>query len=191
MRRRARDRLIVADARAELPEDVGGAEVIRIVADATPGVLLAIALRRASTGLVVVGEGWPAEATADRIPELLALLDDPAVGVAGWWGLVSSDLRHLSAADATTGDPVAVAWAGMACRTGDGLERGPVDEGFSDSGMLAAWWSLVLRDEGEESPPRAARALLDATNSGLSHAPPGARRAPRPLSDHRPVRPTL
>ena len=160
--------LIVADAHAALPEDIGTAEVVRIVSAASPGVLLAVALRRARTEVVVVGEGWPAEATAQRIPDLVALLDDPQVGVAGWWGLVSSDLRHLSPADETTVDPVTVAWAGLAFRTVDGLERGPVDEGFGDPGMLAAWWSLVLRDEGPESPPRAARALLDATNAGLS-----------------------
>ncbi len=39
----------------------------------------------------------------------------------------------------------------MAFRTADGLDRGPVDEGFHDPGMLAAWWSLVLRDEGPEA----------------------------------------
>ena len=160
--------LLVADAQAALPGDLGAAEVVRLSGTASPGVLLATALRRARTPVVVVGEGWPAEATAERIPGLIRLLDDPHVGVAGWWGLVSSDLRHLSPADATTGDPVTVAWPGMAFRTADGLARDPVDEGFHDPGMLAAWWSLVLRDEGPDVPPRTARALLDATNAGLS-----------------------
>jgi len=160
--------LLVADEASRLPPHVGGAEVVRIAGSASPGILLAIALRRAATPLIIVGEGWPAEATAERIPGLVALLDDVSVGVAGWWGLVSSDLRHLSPADDTTGDPVTVAWPGLAFRTEDGLARRPVDDAFHDPGMLAAWWSLVLRDEGPEVPARTARALLDATNAGLS-----------------------
>ncbi len=163
-------RLLVADAAAVLPSDVneldghGEVEVIRIVAAATAGVTLAIALRRARGGVVVVGESWPAEATAGRIPALTAVLDDPTVAVAGWWGVTSPDLRHLVPIAPGAGDPVAVAWTGLAFRTTDGLARGPVDEAFGDPEMLATWWSLVLRDEGPEAPPRRAISLLDATN---------------------------
>ncbi|MCY7417848.1 MAG: hypothetical protein LH650_05015, partial [Chloroflexi bacterium] len=168
--------LIVADRDARLPDDVGAAEVIRIGETATPGVMLALALRRARGEVVVVGEGWPAEASAEGIPALLEQLADPAVGVAGWWGVASSDLRHLSPVQAA-GEPIAVAWAGMTFRTADGLARGPIDEAFQDPALLAAWWSLVLRDEfdeddgsTDEAPPRAARALLDATNMGEATA---------------------
>ena len=52
-------------------------EVVHISGSGSPGVLLAVALRRARTPVVVVGEGWPAEATAERIPALVALLGDP------------------------------------------------------------------------------------------------------------------
>jgi hypothetical protein len=172
--------LVVAGEHAAVPEDpsaMSDVEIVRIRGVATPGVLLAIALRRAAGEIVLVGEGWPAEATADRIPALIELLSDPTVGIAGWWGLVSSDLRRLEPADRTTDEPMAVAWAGMTFRTDDGRERGPVDEGFSDPGMLAAWWSLVLRDEGPEDAPRAARALLDATNAAV--VTPGRDRAVR------------
>jgi len=168
--------LIVADRHARLPDDVGAAEVIRIGETATAGVMLTVALRRARGEFVVVGEGWPAEASAERIPAVLGQLADPAVGVAGWWGVVSSDLRHLSPVPAA-GEPIAVAWAGMTFRTADGLARGPIDEAFQDPALLAAWWSLVLRDEYDEddastgeAPPRTARALLDATNMGESTA---------------------
>ncbi len=169
-------RLIVADAAAVLPGDLGDrgdrgdlgdlgdVEIIRILAPATAGVALAIALRRARGAIVVVGEGWPAEATVDRIPELTTALADPAVAVAGWSGVTSPDLRHLVPIDPGGGDPVAVAWAGLAFRTTDGLDRAPVDEAFGDPEMLATWWSLVLRDEGPEAAPRRAISLLDATN---------------------------
>jgi hypothetical protein len=155
--------LVVADAAAAVPEDVGNAEVVRIADQASPGVLLASALRRARGEIIVVGEGWPAEATAGRVADLVASLADPDVAVVGWWGVVSADLRHLSPAGPDTADPVAVGWPGLAFRTTDGIDRGPMDEGFRDAEMLASWWSLVLRDEGPDTPPRSARALLDAT----------------------------
>ncbi len=157
--------LIVADSEAELPRDLMDAEVIRLVAPASPGATLAVALRRARGDIIVVGEGWPAEAGADRVPELVDALRDPQVAVAGWRGVVAADLRHLAPADPSSGDVVAVGWRGLAFRTIDGLGRGPIDEVFQDPAMLAVWWSLVLRDEGPGVPPRAARALLGATGT--------------------------
>ncbi len=64
--------LIVADESARTPRRTSAdAEVIRIVAPHRRASLLAVALRRARSDIIVVGEGWPAEATADRIPALV------------------------------------------------------------------------------------------------------------------------
>jgi hypothetical protein len=126
---------------------------------ATPGATLVLALRRARGSVVSIGEAWLFGVSGERIGELVDTLLDPQVAVVGWTGLASSDMRHFEAAAPESGDPVAVAWAGLTFRTGDGLERGPIDEGFADPDMLAAWWSLVLRDTGDEAPSRAARAL--------------------------------
>lgn len=151
--------LVIVDDSAVVPQ-APDAEIVRITGVATPGVTLVLALRRARGAVVVMGEGWPAEAPGERLPELIAALGDPTVGVAGWTGLASPDMRRFEAAGPASGDPVAVAWAGMTFRTTEGRGRGPIDEGFADHDVLAAWWSLVLRDEGDESPPRTARALL-------------------------------
>ena len=47
----------------------------------------------------------------------------------------------------------------MAFRRADAAARGPIDEGFRFPQGLDAWWSLVLRDDGEGQPPRRAVAL--------------------------------
>jgi hypothetical protein len=47
----------------------------------------------------------------------------------------------------------------MAFRRGDVVARGPLDEHFRFYRNLDIWWSLVLRDEGEGSPPRRAIAV--------------------------------
>ncbi len=156
--------VVVADPDAALPGNIGGAEVIRVGETATAAVALAIAIRRAQGEFIVVGESWPGEATPDRIPGLVAALADVRVGVAGWWGVAAAGIPRFaqSAALATSG-VVAVAWPGLTFRTTDGTSRGPVDESFRDADMLATWWSLVLRDEGSDSPPRRAVSLLDQT----------------------------
>ena len=47
----------------------------------------------------------------------------------------------------------------MAFRRDDFRERGPLDEHFRFYRNLDLWWSLVLRDEGEDAPPRRALAI--------------------------------
>jgi cysteinyl-tRNA synthetase len=88
---------------------------------------------------------------------LLAALEDPSVAIAGGWGLVSSDLRKFE--DAPPGDVDAIEAYLMAFRRADAVERGPVDERFRFYRNLDIWWSLVLRDEGEDRPPRRAVAV--------------------------------
>ena len=45
----------------------------------------------------------------------------------------------------------------MAFRRADAAERGPLDEHFRFYRNLDIWWSLVLRDEGEDARAAARR----------------------------------
>ncbi len=98
---------------------------------------------------------WKRPATSwSRSPRRCAIL---AVGVAGPWGFVSNDLRHFE--DAPSGDVDAIGGYCLAFRRVDFIERGPMDEKFVFYRNLDIWWSLVLRDEGEDAPPRRAVAV--------------------------------
>lgn len=127
-----------------------GPDVLRLRGDVGPGTLLAVAVRVAD-GPIVVAERWPADAGPGDIDALAARLEDEGVAVAGLVGLRSGDLRRF-ASGGVAGEAVeAVGWAGLTFRARDARRRLPVDEGFSDAELLAAWWSLILRDppEGE------------------------------------------
>jgi hypothetical protein len=94
------------------------------------------------------------EPTGDLVTPLVRALDDPGVAVAGGWGIVSTDLRKFE--DAPPGDVDAIEGYLQAFRRVDVAGRGPLDERFRFYRNLDIWWSLVLRDEGEEAPPRRA-----------------------------------
>jgi hypothetical protein len=115
-----------------------------------------VGIRRAS-GPVVVIVDTSVEPTGDIISPLISALDDPTVGVAGGFGIVSADLRKFE--DGGPGDVTAVEGYAIAFRRGDAAARGPLDERFRFYRNLDIWWSLVLRDEGEGSPPRRAVAV--------------------------------
>jgi hypothetical protein len=117
---------------------------------------LNIGLRRA-TGPVVVLLDTSIEPTGDIVTPLLRALDDPAVAVVGGWGIVSADLRKFE--DAPAGQVDAIEGYLQAFRRADVAARGPLDERFRFYRNLDIWWSLVLRDEGEDAPPRRAVAL--------------------------------
>lgn len=91
---------------------------------------------------------------------MAAALDDPRVAVAGPVALVTEDFGSFTEAAADTPDVEAIGRAAMAFRRGDYAERGPLDERFEVGEWLDAWWSLVLRDLGEDddldAEPRAA-----------------------------------
>jgi hypothetical protein len=99
------------------------------------------------------------EPTGDVVTPLVRALDDPGVGVAGGWGIVSGDLRSFE--DAPPGDVDAIEGYLLAFRRDDFAGRGPLDERFRFYRNLDIWWSLVLRDEGEGSEPRRAVAIGD------------------------------
>jgi hypothetical protein len=84
-------------------------------------------------------------------------LADPSVGVAGGFGLRSTNLRQFEESEGP--DVVAIEGYVMAFRRDDFRHRGPLDEHFRFYRNLDIWWSLVLRDEGEGNPPRRAVAV--------------------------------
>jgi cellulose synthase/poly-beta-1,6-N-acetylglucosamine synthase-like glycosyltransferase len=112
-----------------------------------------IGIRQAAADVVIVLD-TSVEPTGDVVTPLVQALDDPSVAIAGGWGVISDDLRKFR--DAPAGDVDAVEGYAMAFRRRDARERGPLDERFRFYRNLDLWWSLVLRDEGEEQTPRRA-----------------------------------
>ena len=145
-----------AEQEADLPADGDGLEVIRTTERLGVAAAWNVGLRRASGPIVVVLD-TSVEPTGDVVSPLVAALDDPAVGVAGGFGIVSADLRKFE--DGGPGDATAIEGYVLAFRRGDAVHRGPLDERFRFYRNLDIWWSLVLRDEGEGSPPRRALAV--------------------------------
>jgi GT2 family glycosyltransferase len=117
---------------------------------------LDVGIRRAA-GPIVIAFDTSAEATGDIVTLLVAALEDPTVAVAGSHGVDSADLRHFEPAPA--GDVDAVLGYCLAFRRDDFAARGPLDEHFRFHRNLDLWWSLVLRDEGDDRPPRRALAV--------------------------------
>ena len=130
---------------------------------------------RRSTGEVVILLDTSIEPTGDFVTPLVEALGAPTVAVTGGWGIRSHDLRHFD--DAAPGDVDAIEAYVLAFRRGDYVERGPLDEHFRFYRNLDIWWSLVLRDAGENgSHRRAVRVELPATR----HAHRGYTSLPEP-----------
>jgi cysteinyl-tRNA synthetase len=140
-----------ADGAAGLPR-----EIVRTSERLGHAAATNIGVRRA-TGPVVVLLDTGVKPTGDIVTPLVRALDDARVAVAGGWGIVSADLRKFE--DAPAGDVDAIEGYVQAFRRADFAERGPLDERFRFYRNLDIWWSLVLRDEGEGSPPRRAVSL--------------------------------
>jgi cysteinyl-tRNA synthetase len=157
------DVVVVADAPsaeqdltlANLSEDAQ-IDVVRTNAWLGQAAALNAGIRRA-TGRVVVALDSSVEPTGDVVTPLVRALDEPSVGVAGGWGIVSDDLRRFR--DAPAGDVDAIEGYAIAFRRDDAAARGPLDERFRFYRNLDIWWSLVLRDEGEGKPARRAVAV--------------------------------
>ena len=135
---------------------------------------LNIGIRRARAPIVVVVDPSILP-QGDVVTPLVEALTDPWIAVAGPFGLWSTDLRHFdetpttnaraSAAPGATANAAANSPAQsvaaiqgylMAFRRADAAARGPLDEAFRFYRNLDIWWSLVLRDEGEDVAPRRA-----------------------------------
>jgi glycosyl transferase family 2 len=160
--------VVVADGASPEQEDAlaavaarHGVEIVRTSQRLGQGAALNVGLRRATGGVVIVLD-TSVEPTGDVVTPLVRALDDATVAVAGGWGIDSDDLRRF--ADAPPGDVTAIEGYAIAFRRSDAAARGPLDERFRFYRNLDIWWSLVLRDEGEGTPPRRAVAVeLPAT----------------------------
>jgi cysteinyl-tRNA synthetase len=151
--------VVVADAPSAEQDaalDPIDADVVRTSDRLGQAAAVNIGIRRA-VGSIVVLLDTSVEPQGDVVTPLVRALDDPTIAVAGGWGVVSDDLRRFR--DAPAGDVDAVEGYAMAFRREDAEARGPLDERFRFYRNLDLWWSLVLRDEGEESPPRRAVAV--------------------------------
>lgn len=116
-----------------------------------------VGLRRAAGAIVVLAD-TSIEPAGDPLSPLEIALADPAVAVAGGFGLVSADLRRFEDAAGPDVDAIELYW--LAFRRDDHAALGPLDEKFASSRNLDIWWSLVLRaGDDPDAPPRAARRL--------------------------------
>ena len=141
---------------ALVPEPDGEIEIVRTSARLGTGAAWNIGIRRATGPIIIIVEG-SLEPTGDIVTPLATALDDPRVAVAGGFGIQSSDLRRFD--EAPAGDVTAIEGYAMAFRRSDAESRGPIDERFRFYRNLDIWWSLVLRDEGEEKAARRAVAV--------------------------------
>jgi hypothetical protein len=143
---------------AAMPEGAAGrVEIVRTSAALGQAASLNAGARRA-TGRVIVVVDSSIEVTGDMTGPLAAVLEDPRVAIAGPFGLVSADLRHFEEVR-VAGPAVAIEGSVMAFRRDDLEPCGWLDEAFRFDRYLDAWWSLVLRDAGPDSPPREARVV--------------------------------
>jgi hypothetical protein len=139
-------------ALAEPPE---GVEVVWLAERLGHAAALNAGVRRAASSVVVLLDPGVV-VTGDLAGALAAALDDATVAVAGPFGLASADLRRFDPAPMGDVDVVAVDGTAMAFRRADYVARGPLDEHFTLPASLDTWWSLVLRDQGEDDPDDAA-----------------------------------
>jgi cysteinyl-tRNA synthetase len=140
----------------------GGHELVRLSQSLGRGAALNAGIRR-TTGAVVVVLDTSIQPTGDIVSPLVAALEDPEVAAAGPFGLSTEDLRGFQEVvpGAVPVDVAAVQGYCLAFRRADAVERGPLDEGFRFYRNLDIWWNLVLRDAGEDGPPRRAIAVPD------------------------------
>jgi cysteinyl-tRNA synthetase len=128
-------------------------EVVSTSARLGQGAAWNVGIRRASAPIVILLDP-SIEPTGDVVSPLVAALDDPAVAVAGAFGLATDDLRRFR--EVESGPAAAIEGYLMAFRRADAAARGPIDERFQFYRNLDIWLSLVLRDEGPDVAPRRA-----------------------------------
>ncbi len=170
---------IAPEAEASLAGPGEGVEVIRLATHRGHAAALNAGIRRAASPVVVV-LGAGVRPDGDLAGALVAALQDPTVAVAGPFGLVSDDLREFEPAPAGFTDVVAIDGAAMAFRRTEFIARGPLDEHFTIPASLDTWWSLVLRDQGEDDPEDAAprRAVVAGSTLAIRSLAEGAAEGP-------------
>jgi len=110
---------------------------------------------RRATGSIVVLVDSSTEPTGDALTPLEGALAEPAVAVAGGFGLVSADFRHFRDAAGPSVDAIGISW--LAFRRDDFSALGPLDEKLALDESLDVWWSLVLRaGDAPDGPARQA-----------------------------------
>ena len=121
------------------------------------GAAVNIGLRRVVAPVAILLD-TSLEPAGDFVTPLVRALDDEQVAVVGGWGITSTDLRTFE--DAPAGDVDAIEGYVQAFRRSDAAALGPLDERFRFYRNLDIWWSLVLRDGGEDADdPRRAVSL--------------------------------
>ncbi|MEO5965942.1 MAG: glycosyltransferase, partial [Candidatus Limnocylindrales bacterium] len=119
-------------------------------------------IRRAAASVVLLLD-TSVEPAGDLVSAVATALADETVAVVGPVGVVSGDLRTFTDAPAGVTDVDAIEGYALAFRRADYEARGPLDEHFAFYRNLDIWWSLVLRDQGEDdaddAPPRRALRL--------------------------------
>lgn len=127
-------------------------EVVEVDADLGFGAGHNAALEAATAGIVVIAD-TSLELTGDLLAALVDALTDPAVAVAGPFGLVSGDLRDYE--ERTVGDVVAVQGYCLAARRADLEPAGGVRESFAFYRNADIDLSLRLRTLRPGAPRRA------------------------------------
>ena len=130
-------------------------EVIRTSVRLGFATVLNAGIRRAAAPVVLVMD-TSVEPQGNLVTPLVAALENPSVAVAGPFGVVSEDLRRFTEPAAGIVEVDAIEGYAMAFRRDDYAARGPLDEHFVFFRHLDLWWSLVLRDQGEDDPDDAA-----------------------------------
>lgn len=124
-----------------------------------------IGIRRARGDVVILLDA-SVEPVGDIVTPLVAALGNDGVAVAGASGLRTADLLRFEGVAA--GNAASIDGSVLAFRRADAADAanaaadpGPLDEAFRLPRYLDTWWSLVLRDRGEGTPPRRAVVVGD------------------------------
>ena len=147
------DQAAALDALAGAGDPVPGValEVVRTSSRLGFAAALNVGIRRAIAPVVILLD-TSVEPGSDLVTAITTALADPTVAVAGPFALVSTDLRHFTEAASGMVDVDAIEGYALGFRRADYSARGPLDEHFGFYRNLDIWWSLVLRDLGEEEP---------------------------------------
>ncbi|MGD0122646.1 MAG: glycosyltransferase [Candidatus Limnocylindrales bacterium] len=174
---------------------IGGAvpEVLRTSERLGYAAALNIGLRRTAGEFVLLANAtaWP---SGDALSPLAAALRDPAIAVAGGFGLAAAGPGPLrpnalsrieagpppGATPSEAADATALEGAWLAFRRSDYVELGPLDERFVTPAWLDVWWTLRLRAGAEPEGAEYVEPDGEGGGEGQPGATPSADRAAAP-----------